>query len=198
MAAFCCLFSKVTRRVTAAAIFLVSPTVGQLSELATVRPQRIRRIRRPSASSPFLASQATGIHFADHGGSIMPKFYVQCGPIRTILQAESGRHAAMSALDHTLQSHLWIYDDPELSEQDRQDHLMLEALLHLEPAVEVSEIGFDRADAELYSVPQLIVRWHRLMIGMNRLFAAAGLGPRSMATVAGVQLVPSVAPRLPR
>jgi hypothetical protein len=114
----------------------------------------------------------------------MSKFYVQCGPLQIILTADSVEQAALSALDQMLQAHLWIYDDPDLSEQDRRDHMMLEALFHLDPAVRVSERGFDRADAELVGTPETIDHWHRLMVGMRRLFLVAGLSPRSMSDVA--------------
>lgn len=128
----------------------------------------------------------------------MPKFYVQCGPVRTILIAKNASQAAMASLDRTLQTHLWIYDDPKLSEQDCREHLMLEALLHLAPIVQVSERGFDRDDLE-FGVPELILRWHQLMVGMNRLFAAAGLAPRSMVSVGGADSQPrTVAPKRPR
>lgn len=129
----------------------------------------------------------------------MAKYYVQCGPVRTILTADSSEQAAFAALDNVLNVHLWIYDDPGLTEADCRNHLMLEALLHLEPSVRVSERGFDREDAELLGTPEFVDRWHRLMIGMNRLFVAAGLPPRPMSCIAGVSgAIVSVAPRLPR
>ena len=115
----------------------------------------------------------------------MPKFYVQCGPIQTILTADSASLAASGALDRTLQEHLWIYDDPDLTEQDQHDHLMLEALMHLDPTIRVSEQGFDRHDFESIGTPETVEHWHQLMIGMSRLFVAAGLAPRSMSQVAG-------------
>ena len=114
----------------------------------------------------------------------MPKYYVQCGPIQTILLADSTEHAAFCALDLTLQNHLWIYDDPGLSEQDQHDHLMIEALMHLDATVRVSERGFDRSDASLVGTPEAVENWHALMVGMSRLFVAAGLAPRSMQAVA--------------
>jgi hypothetical protein len=114
----------------------------------------------------------------------MAKFYVQCGPVRTVLNASSAAQAALAALDQSLQVHLWIYDDAGLSEQECRDHLMLESLLHLDPAVRVSELGFDRSDAEWIGTPETVDAWHRLMVGMNRLFIAAGLPPRQMAAVA--------------
>ena len=129
----------------------------------------------------------------------MPKFYVQSGPIQMVLTAGSVEQAALSGLDRTLQAHLWIYDDPDLTEQDRRDHMMLEALLHLDPAVRVSEQGFDRADAQLIPTPETIDRWHRLMVGMQRLFVVAGLSPRSMADVATSSTsVTAPSPRHPR
>jgi hypothetical protein len=129
----------------------------------------------------------------------MPKYYVQCGPIQTILLADSVDHAALCALDSTLQNHLWIYDDPGLCEQDQHDHLMLEALLHLAATVRISERGFDRLDASLIGTPEAVESWHALMVGMNRLFVAAGLTPRSMEAVATSNAVHSPAVRrLPR
>lgn len=129
----------------------------------------------------------------------MPKYYVQCGPIQTILNSDSSDQAALAALDRTLQSHLWIYDDRGLTEQECRDHLMLEALFHLEPTIRVSERGFDRADAELVGTPETVDCWHRLMVGMNRLFIAAGLPPRAMAFVASDSpMQESASPRRPR
>ena len=129
----------------------------------------------------------------------MPKFYVQCGPVQTILIAESAEMAALAAIDRSLQSHVWIYDDRDLSEQDCRDHLMLEALLHLDPSIRISERGFDRSDAVLVGTPETIDRWHRLMTGMRRLFITAGVAPRSMAEVASsVPSSSSPNPRRPR
>ncbi len=128
----------------------------------------------------------------------MAKFYVQCGPVRSILTADSIEQAAFTAMDRTLGIHLWIYDDPGLSEADCHDHLMLEALLHLEPSIRISERGFDRQDAAILGTPEFIERWHKLMVGMNRLFIAAGLPLRPMTAIAGAVATSSVAPRLPR
>ena len=129
----------------------------------------------------------------------MAKYYVQCGPIETILLADSVEQAALSALDNTLQNHVWIYDDPGLSKQDCRDHLMLEALCHLAPAIRVSEKGFDRSDAHSVGTPETVDQWHRLMVGMSQLFVAAGLAPRSMAAVAGGRSAATpTRPRQPR
>lgn len=128
----------------------------------------------------------------------MSKYYVQCGPLEVILSASSVDQAAMAALDRTLQTHLWIYDDRGLSDLNRRDHLMLEALFHLEPVIRISEQGFDRRDAIQIGTPETVDRWHRLMTGMNRLFVAAGLPPRAISSLGSTPQVPITQPRLPR
>ena len=128
----------------------------------------------------------------------MSKYYVQCGPIEVILNAESEDQAAMAALDRALQNHLWIYDDPGLTDLDRKWHLMLEALFHLDPVIRISEQGFDRADAMRIGTPETVDLWHRLMTGINRLFVAAGLPPRVISSLASTSSPPATRCRLPR
>ena len=108
----------------------------------------------------------------------MSKFYVVCGSQSLVITAPTAEHAAMRLLDEALAAHVWIYDDSDLSEQDRRDHLVLEALLHLGSAVVVSERGLGHCDAGRFEVPELLEQWHRLMTGISRLFVAAGLAPR--------------------
>ena len=120
-----------------------------------------------------------------HGGYVVAKYYVQCGPVQLVLDADSVDAAALSALDRSLQAHLWIYDDQDLTELDCRDHLMLEALMHLEPEVRVSEQGFDRDDAMSVGTPETVDHWHELMLGMRNLFMLAGMSPRRISGVAG-------------
>jgi len=117
----------------------------------------------------------------------MSKYYVQCGPVRMVLSADGVEMAAVSAIERALQCHLWIYDDPDLSDEERRMHLMLESLLHLEPTIRISERGFDREDADQWGTPEAVEYWHRLMTGMNRLFVAAGLAPRSLSNLGQIQ-----------
>jgi hypothetical protein len=114
----------------------------------------------------------------------MSKFYVQCGPIEVVLSAATAEQAAMVAIDSALQSHLWIYEDEGLSDVQRRDHLMIEALLHLDSTIQVSEQGFDRSDAELVGTPETVDQWHRFMTQVNRLYVEAGLPCRSIRSVA--------------
>ena len=111
----------------------------------------------------------------------MSKYYVTCGTHQLLITAECAEQAAMRMMDELMSPHAWIYDDAELSEQTRRDHLVLEALLHLQPEVIVSERGFGRDEAGQYGTPELIDRWHKLMTGLSRLFVAAGLVPRKFS-----------------
>ncbi|WP_153555612.1 hypothetical protein [Roseimaritima sediminicola] len=108
----------------------------------------------------------------------MPKYYAICGSQSLIVSAPNARQAAMRLIDEALSPHLWIYDDPDLSEQDRRDHLVLEALLHLDTTVTVSQRGLERSEDGRIEVPELIEQWHRMMTAVSRLFVAAGLTPR--------------------
>jgi hypothetical protein len=117
----------------------------------------------------------------------MSKFYVQCGPVEIVLAADSIDHAAMAVIDRALQPHLWIYDDAGLSELDRRDHLMIEALVHLDPEIRVSERGFNRPDSVFIGTPETVDRWHQLMTGINRMLVAAGLAPRTMDVAEGTR-----------
>lgn len=125
----------------------------------------------------------------------MPKFYVTCGSVEWIVEAESARQAAMRLMDEMLGAHIWIYDDAELTEQDRRDHLVIETLLHLGTEIRVSQRGAQRCDAGVFGVPELLDDWDRMMTAVSRLFVAAGLAPRR---VLPIPPQPSTDRRLPR
>lgn len=108
----------------------------------------------------------------------MSKFYVVCGSQNLVVTAPSARHAALRLLDEVLATHLWIYEDAGLAEQDRHDHLVLEALMHLGTIVLVSERGLGHSESGSFEVPELLSEWHKLMTGISRLLVIAGLDPR--------------------
>jgi len=101
----------------------------------------------------------------------MSKFYVTCGAKSLVVNAESAETAAMRLIDSTMAEHTWIYNDAELREQDRRDHIALEALLNLGTRVLVSERGTGRNDALEVGVPELLDEWHQLMTALSRLLA---------------------------
>ncbi len=108
----------------------------------------------------------------------MAKFYASCGVHHLVIDAASAEQAAMRLFDEMMSAHAWIYDDPSLSERQRREHLVLEALLHLDSSVTVSQRGLGREDMGRWGVPELLDQWHRLMTGVSRMLVAAGLAPR--------------------
>ncbi len=129
----------------------------------------------------------------------MAKYYVQCGAIRQVLAAKGVEQAALALIDVALQPHLWIYDDPTLSDADRRDHVMLEAMLHLGSTIQVNERGFDRQDAFVLGTPEIILQWHALIVSVTRLLVDAGLVTRNESSVAALPSSASSSdPRLPR
>ena len=105
----------------------------------------------------------------------MPKFYVACGSQNLVVASDSAEQAAFRLVDEALATHIWIYEDTRLTEQDRHDHLVLEALLHLGTTIRVSERGTGRDDAGQFGMPELINQWHRLMTSLSRVLSDAGL-----------------------
>ncbi len=110
----------------------------------------------------------------------MSKFYIQSGSLRLVLNSESPLLAAISAVDNLLNPHVWIYDDLSLRDEVRRDHLMVEALCHLDAVIRLSEKGFDREDAMILGTPEVVEEWHLLMKRLSGLYQAAGLPPRGL------------------
>ncbi len=108
----------------------------------------------------------------------MAKFYATCGSQTLTIDAPTAQFAAMRLIDEAMGAHVWIYDDATISESDRRDHLVLEALLHLSPAVCVSQRGLGRSDSGQFGVPELIDHWHRLMTGLSAMTLSVGLTRR--------------------
>ncbi|OYP28935.1 hypothetical protein [Rhodopirellula sp. MGV] len=129
----------------------------------------------------------------------MAKYYVGCGQTELVLESESIESAALAVMDRVLVPHLWIYDDPGLSDRDCLEHLMLEALLHLPTEILVSEIGFGGRDQISIPLPDTIQQWHNFMVGMREIFTEAGL-ERSVAVLAGSEVIAEATSvrRLPR
>ncbi len=110
----------------------------------------------------------------------MAKYYASCGSQTLTISAPTAEFAAMRLIDEAMAAHVWIYDDANLSEQVRRDHLVLEALLHLEANVCVSQRGLGRNDEGEFGVPELLDQWHKLMMGLSKMTIAVGLTHRNV------------------
>lgn len=99
----------------------------------------------------------------------MAKYYVQSGTLRAIIAAESEDRAALWVVHRAMQQIMPIYDDVELTAQQKCDTVMVEGLLVLDSSIHISEVGFDRADASAVQTFEVVAEWHHLMMALEKL-----------------------------
>jgi hypothetical protein len=103
----------------------------------------------------------------------MAKFYVQSGTLQIIVHAASTDRAALWAVHQTLAQVLPIFDDHELSAQEKQAVASFRGMQVLDEEIRISEQGFDRADAEVFRTTQLVTEWSQLVIALEKLYEVA-------------------------
>jgi hypothetical protein len=96
----------------------------------------------------------------------MPKFYVQSGNLKMVLQARDTRCAAIWAAHRTLSESL-----PFLCE-DAKDYSSLADLTRLGETIQVNQRGFDRSDAAVYGTLDIVTEWNQLLVALDRIQAA--------------------------
>jgi hypothetical protein len=99
----------------------------------------------------------------------MAKYYVQSGTVRTVISADDAEKAALWTVHKALQQVVPVYDDIELSPSEKSDVAMVQGMMVLGNSVAISELGFDRSDAQQLDTFELVVQWHQLMIALSRL-----------------------------
>lgn len=114
----------------------------------------------------------------------MAKFYVQSGNVRSIISADDGEKAALWVVHLAMRQVIPVYDDEELSPDKKGEVALHRGLMVLGNAVTVSELGFNRCDAEQLDTFDLVVHWHQLMLALARLesmvvCSRAAQGPES-------------------
>lgn len=85
----------------------------------------------------------------------MPKYYVQSGPVRLVLQARSPQHAAIRVFQWSCQKQNTIRASTPLEhvlEAERRGW-------QLHDEIRVSEQGFDRLDAFTLDTVQVVIDW---------------------------------------
>jgi hypothetical protein len=93
----------------------------------------------------------------------MAKFYVQSGNLEVVLQAHDSRCAAIWAVHKTLGQTLPFLCD------EAGDYGELADLTRLGDSVNVSERGFDRADADVFETLDIVTEWNQLLVALDRL-----------------------------
>lgn len=99
----------------------------------------------------------------------MSKYYVQSGTLRTIVQAESSRKAALWAIHQTMQQVLPMEDDGDDSPATKSEKATREGVTVLSTKVTVSERGFDNADATEVPTIEIVADWNEMVTTLDRL-----------------------------
>lgn len=99
----------------------------------------------------------------------MAKYYIQSGNVRTVVSADDHEKAALWTVHKTMQQIVPVYDDVELSPQEKGDVALVQGVMVLGNTIRVSEQGFDREDASELDTFELVTHWHQLMVALSRL-----------------------------
>lgn len=99
----------------------------------------------------------------------MAKYYLQSGSVKLILDSEDSDRASLWLVHRVMESIGSVYEDPTLDDNRKLDSAIVESLLDLGPTINVSELGFDREDAEAFETFDVVMYWHQLMMAMLRL-----------------------------
>ena len=93
----------------------------------------------------------------------MPKYYVQSGSLKMVLQAKDSRGAAIWATHRALSQSLPFLCD------ETEDCLALPDLTRLGQSIEVSQQGFDACDSIAFGTLDVVSEWQRLLVALDRL-----------------------------
>ncbi|MDE0865436.1 MAG: hypothetical protein OSA98_16745 [Rubripirellula sp.] len=98
----------------------------------------------------------------------MAKYYVQSGTMRTVVQAESSRKAALWAVHQAMQQVLPMDDDPPVSVELKTENVS-DGVAVLSQRLRISERGFDREDSTSMPTMGVVTEWNELVVTLDRL-----------------------------
>ncbi len=99
----------------------------------------------------------------------MAKYYVQSGNVRTVISADDAEKAALWVVHRAMQQVIPVYEDEELTPNQKGEAAVIQGIMVLGNSVSISEIGFDRCDSEQRDTFELVIQWHQLMVALARL-----------------------------
>ncbi len=106
----------------------------------------------------------------------MAKFYVQSGTLKMVVHAVEADRAALWAVHKVLSQVLPVFDDQELSPQEKQVVVAFHGAQVLSDLIRLSELGFDRDDAELFDTAEMIAEWAQLVMALSRIEQMSPIG----------------------
>jgi hypothetical protein len=99
----------------------------------------------------------------------MAKYYVQSGTMRTVVEAESSRKAALWAVHQAMLQVLPIEDDGGPTPEMKSERAVVSGVAVLSGKVAVSEKGFDRGDATSMLTLEVVTEWNQMVMTLDRL-----------------------------
>lgn len=99
----------------------------------------------------------------------MAKYYVQSGTMRSVVEAESCRKAALWAVHQAMLQVLPIEDEGGQSPETKSERAATSGVSVLSGRVNVSERGFDRGDAASLPTLEVVTQWNQMVTTLDRL-----------------------------
>jgi len=99
----------------------------------------------------------------------MPKYYVQSGTLRTVISADDPRKAALWAVHKAMQQILPIYDDENLTAQQKKHAAYRRGYAVLGDEIRLSELGFESAENACFDTFDVVTEWNQLMVALARI-----------------------------
>jgi hypothetical protein len=99
----------------------------------------------------------------------MAKYYIQSGTLRTVVQAQSRRKAAIWAIHQAMQQVLPIDQAAGETPESKGESAGAAELAVLDAHVRISERGFDRDDASVLETIDALGEWTQLVTTLDRL-----------------------------
>ncbi len=99
----------------------------------------------------------------------MTKYFVQSGTLRTTVQADSSRKAAMWAVHQAMQQVLPVDDTQEASALSKTEVAAARGISVMDEIVSVSTSGYDAPDRCTLSTMDVVRQWNEMFAGLDRL-----------------------------
>ena len=99
----------------------------------------------------------------------MAKYYVQSGTMRSVVEAESSRKAALWAVHQAMLQVLPIEDEGECTPEMKSERASQTGVAVLSGKVIVSERGFDRGDSTSMTTLEVVTEWNQMVTTLDRL-----------------------------
>jgi hypothetical protein len=99
----------------------------------------------------------------------MAKYYVQSGTLQTVISADDPRKAALWAVHKAMQQILPLYDDDNLTAEEKRRHAHRRGYAVLGDEIRIGELGFESAENTHFDTFDVVTEWNQLMVALARI-----------------------------